>query len=53
MVELIWEYLEGNGLKVDIEVNGVLVVVCIFVECLDLVVFDLMLLGEDGLFICC
>lgn len=52
LAELTREYLEGNGLKVDIEANGALAAARILAECPDLVVLDLMLPGEDGLSIC-
>lgn len=52
LAELTREYLEGNGLKVDIEANGALAAARILAERPDLVVLDLMLPGEDGLSIC-
>ena len=52
LAELTREYLEGNGLQVSIEADGVLAAERIVNERPDLVVLDLMLPGEDGLSIC-
>ncbi|WP_454255625.1 response regulator [Pseudomonas sp. Marseille-Q8238] len=52
LAELTREYLESNGLKVDIESDGAKAAARILKEQPDLVVLDLMLPGEDGLSIC-
>ncbi|MEK1908228.1 MAG: winged helix-turn-helix domain-containing protein [Pseudomonas sp.] len=52
LAELTQEYLQGNGLKVDIESDGAKAAARILKEQPDLVVLDLMLPGEDGLSIC-
>ncbi len=48
LAELTREYLEGNGLKVDIEANGALAAARILAERPDLVVLDLGLPDRDG-----
>ncbi|WP_447592425.1 response regulator [Aquipseudomonas campi] len=52
LAELTREYLESNGLRVDIESDGAKAAARILKEQPDLVVLDLMLPGEDGLSIC-
>src|SRR5690606_28482561 len=46
------DYLQANGLRVEIEGNGALAAARIIKEQPDLVILDLMLPGEDGLSIC-
>jgi two-component system response regulator RstA len=52
LAELTQEYLQSNGLQVDIESDGGRAAARILKEQPDLVVLDLMLPGEDGLSIC-
>lgn len=52
LAELTREYLQANGLRVEIEGNGALAAARIIKEQPDLVILDLMLPGEDGLSIC-
>nr|WP_218583222.1 winged helix-turn-helix domain-containing protein [Pseudomonas atagonensis] len=52
LAELTRDYLQANGLRVDIEGNGALAAARIIKEQPDLVILDLMLPGEDGLSIC-
>lgn len=52
LAELTQEYLQSNGLQVDIESDGGHAAARILKEQPDLVVLDLMLPGEDGLSIC-
>ncbi|GAA3976191.1 response regulator [Allohahella marinimesophila] len=52
LAELTKEYLESNGLIVNVEENGTRAIERIQTEQPDLVVLDLMLPGEDGLSIC-
>ena len=52
LAELTRDYLQANGLRVEIEGNGALAAARIITEQPDLVILDLMLPGEDGLTIC-
>ena len=52
LASLTREYLENNGLTVDVEHDGGKAVDRILAENPDLVVLDLMLPGEDGVSIC-
>lgn len=52
LADLTKEYLESNGLIVNVEGNGTKAIERIQTEQPDLVVLDLMLPGEDGLSIC-
>ncbi|XQE65950.1 winged helix-turn-helix domain-containing protein [Pseudomonas sp. P3C3] len=52
LAELTQEYLQSNGLQVEIESDGGRAAARILKEQPDLVVLDLMLPGEDGLSIC-
>src|SRR5690348_5755618 len=52
LAELTRDYLQANGLRVEIEGNGALAAARIIKEQPDLVILDLMLPGEDGLSIC-
>jgi two-component system response regulator RstA len=52
LAELTRDYLQANGLRVEIEGNGALAAARIINEQPDLVILDLMLPGEDGLSIC-
>lgn len=52
LAELTQEYLQGNGLQVEVESDGGRAAARILKEHPDLVVLDLMLPGEDGLSIC-
>ncbi|WWL44909.1 response regulator [Pseudomonas parakoreensis] len=52
LAELTREYLQANGLRVEIEGNGAQAAARIIKEQPDLVILDLMLPGEDGLSIC-
>lgn len=52
LAELTRDYLESNGLNVNLEGDGARAVKRIVAEQPDLVILDLMLPGEDGLSIC-
>ena len=52
LAELTREYLQANGLRVEIEGNGALAAARIIKEQPDLVILDLMLPGLDGLHVC-
>lgn len=52
LAELTRDYLQANGLRVEIEGNGALAAARIIKQQPDLVILDLMLPGEDGLSIC-
>ena len=52
LAELTRDYLQANGLRVEIEGNGALAAARIIAEQPDLVILDLRLPGEDGLTIC-
>lgn len=50
--ELLTEYLEKNGLKVTAVADGKQLRAALMAASIDLIVLDLMLLGEDGLTLC-
>ncbi|HXR00707.1 MAG TPA: response regulator [Pseudomonas sp.] len=52
LAELTRDYLQSNGLRVDVEGDGARAAQRIIEEQPDLVILDLMLPGEDGLSIC-
>lgn len=51
--ELVGNYLKKNGLCIIIVVDGWQMCVFFEVNMVDLIVFDIMMFGDDGLLFCC